>query len=74
MSIGKLGDSERPGTAKRTIGLIFVLGRHGSRSVRGIGSEVQCLSISDQILLSSFLGGVGIHLDDNRVRTLHSER
>ena len=72
--IGKLGDSERPGTAKRTIGLIFMLGRHGSRSVGGIGSEAQCLSISDQILLSSFLGGVGIHWDDNCIRMLHSER
>ena len=29
---------------------------------------------SDQILSSSFLGGVGIHWDDNHVRTLHSER
>ena len=42
--IGKLGDSECPGTAKRTIGLIFVLGRHGSQSVGVIGSEAQCLS------------------------------
>ena len=74
MFIRKLGDSERPGTAKWTIGLIFVLGRHGSRSVGGIGSEAQCLSISDQIPLSLFLGGVGIHWDDNCVRTLHSER
>ena len=57
--IRKLGDSERPGTAKRTIGLIFMLGRHGSRSVGGIGSEAQCLSISDQILSSSFLGVLG---------------
>ena len=70
--IGKLGDSEHPGTAKRTIGLIFVLGRHGSRSVGVIGSEAQVCP-SDQILSSLFLGGVGIHWDDNHIRTLHSE-